>query len=292
VDCKCPDNSDLGWMYLSECTAKRATSCGTVQPSCSANQDLVNGNCVPKCTGGQTRNAGNGECVCPAGQVFSAGKCGCPSGQTLTAEGKCVASGGGGGGTVEQPPTGQPPAVKPPAKKPGFWANPFKWIWNNILKPIVDWVKGLFQKQESDEEIAQRKIDEWKERSKGLPTAVMVCDGNGSFRPQLNKYADAPCGVADCSRIHEESHIKDFKGSEEYKNWCIAPDGTNKPAGTIVEISDGPFRNKTECNAFTAGTACLKNKRANATTSAEKIFLTEQFNKSIYNQTGFCFGDW
>ena len=32
VDCLCPDNSDLGWMYLSECNTKRASSCGTVQP--------------------------------------------------------------------------------------------------------------------------------------------------------------------------------------------------------------------------------------------------------------------
>lgn len=196
---------------------------------------------------------------------------------------------------VVVPPTVPPPATQPPAGEPSIWAkvgNFFKaignWIWDNVLKPIVNWVKGLFQKQESDEERAQREINEWKERSKGLPTAVMVCDGNGGFRPQLNKYADAPCGVADCSRIHEETHIKDFKASEQYKNWCVAPDGTNKPDGTVVKIEEGPFRNITECNAFTAGAACLENKRANATTSAEKTFLTEQLNESKLKQAEFC----
>lgn len=32
VDCVCPDGRSLGWMYLSECTSKRVTSCGATQP--------------------------------------------------------------------------------------------------------------------------------------------------------------------------------------------------------------------------------------------------------------------
>lgn len=246
VDCVCPDGRSLGWMYLSECTVRRATGCGTGQPPVVQPPPIVQPPVEPP--------------------------------------------------PVVVPPTEPPPSTtQPPAKKSGLLAkvgNFFtaigQWIWNNVLKPIVNWVKSLFQKQESDEERAQREINEWKERSKGLPTAFMVCDGKGGFRPQLNRYADAPYGVADCTRTHEETHIKDFKGSEEYKNWCIAPDGTNKLDGTIVEIPISPFGNKTECNAATAGAACLKNKSANATTAAEKIFLTEQLNEEMERQMKFC----
>jgi hypothetical protein len=116
----------------------------------------------------------------------------------------------------------------------------------------------------------------------------MVCNGKGGFRPELNKYKGAPCGTEECSRIHEEAHIKDFKGSEKYKNWCIAPNGTNIPDGVTVVISDPPFDNYTECNAFTAGATCLENKLANTTTTAGKTFLTEELNKSKLKKLEFC----
>ena len=106
VDCICPSGQSLGWMYLSECTAKRVTSCGGVTPP----------------------------------------------------------------PVVEPPPPviQPPPTVQPPAKSPGFLdilknvgkvvlnqiASALKfvkaigdWIWNNVLKPIGDWVKSLFGKK-------------------------------------------------------------------------------------------------------------------------------------------------
>ncbi|MBI4803074.1 MAG: hypothetical protein HY796_11175 [Elusimicrobia bacterium] len=154
------------------------------------------------------------------------------------------------------------------------------------IKDNINWIKEEIKKHR--EAWDQRKIDEWKERSKNLLTAFMVCNGKGGFRPQLNKYADAPCGVAACSKIHEETHIKDFKKSEKYKNWCVAPDGTNEPNGTIVAISDPPFHNNTECNAFTAGAACLESKRDKTPTTACKTFLTEQLNESNFKRLEFC----
>jgi hypothetical protein len=154
----------------------------------------------------------------------------------------------------------------------------------SILGKIKKFLKERKEKKDA------KAIAEWKERFKNLPEARIVCDGKGGFRPQLNQYEDAPCGVEECARIHEETHIVHWKGNEEYKNWCVGPLGIDKPKGTVVTIpnKDNPFYRDTQCKAFTADSKCLETKRSKNPSSACKTLLTEEVRKSERGRLEYC----
>ena len=86
--------------------------------------------------------------------------------------------------------------------------------------------------------------------------ATIVCDGRGGYRVHLGWAATFGCGIADCVRDHELSHISDWQG--RWPNGCKNADGTSKRDGTAVPVGgDGydAFLRRSECTAYTGGGA-------------------------------------
>ena len=87
--------------------------------------------------------------------------------------------------------------------------------------------------------------------------ATIVCDGRGGYRVHLGWAATFGCGIADCVRDHELSHITDWQG--RWPNGCKNADGTSKRDGTAVPVGgDGydAFLRRSECTAYTGEVPC------------------------------------
>jgi hypothetical protein len=78
--------------------------------------------------------------------------------------------------------------------------------------------------EESDEPVGHCPVESaglarWRdqylsEHSDGYPhqgAATIVCNGTGDYRVALNSFAGAPCGIEDCVRKHEESHLGEWR---------------------------------------------------------------------------------
>lgn len=89
-------------------------------------------------------------------------------------------------------------------------------------------------------------------------SATIVCDGNGGYRVEYGGWNDVPCGIKDCIRLHEESHIADWRA--RFPNGCKNADGSNKPDGAAVPTGgDGyaAFLKASECTAYTVELTCV-----------------------------------
>ncbi len=145
---------------------------------------------------------------------------------------------------VQPPPTGQPPpAVQPPSKGPGFLAkvgNFFKavWklIWDNLLKPIVDFFAGIFHKSKGETETCAGK---------------QACTGIGIngpadlilFKPYMNSPAvslqaaiNCPCPVK--IKWSSSSDKIKFTGATDQATVWIIPTSESKSEGDVTVSVD------------------------------------------------------
>lgn len=88
-------------------------------------------------------------------------------------------------------------------------------------------------------------------------SATIVCNGSGGYRVSMGWAATATCGIGDCVRRHEESHITDWR--RRYPDGCKNADGSNKPDGTRVPTSGSgydAFLRTSECTAYNVEIPC------------------------------------
>ena len=83
---------------------------------------------------------------------------------------------------------------------------------------------------------------------------TIVCDGDDGIEPQLLPLdpTAAGCGIGDCIKAHELSHVADVQASN--KSIC-----KGKPKGTRVVASSKSESAATEIKASETEIACLKN---------------------------------
>ncbi len=117
--------------------------------------------------------------------------------------------------------------------------------------------------------------------------ATVVCDGAGDYRVQMNSWAGAPCGIEDCVRRHEESHIGDLR--VRYPDGCKNSDGTPKRDGTPHPRGGSGYDSwlkKSECKAYTTEIACqeanLKTANADCKTKIEDHLKADRAEKERY----------
>ena len=121
--------------------------------------------------------------------------------------------------------------------------------------------------------------------------ATVVCNGSGDYRVDLGGWATATCGVVDCVRKHEESHIADLR--VRYANGCKNADGSSKPDGTPHPTGGADYadwRNKTECTANTVEIPCyealLKNSSPECQPVVEGVLKQTEQDKKKYCSGG------
>jgi hypothetical protein len=89
------------------------------------------------------------------------------------------------------------------------------------------------------------------------------CDGSGGFRVNLGGWATAKCGIADCVRAHEQTHI-DYRLTHRHADDCKKPDGSPRDAGVKPpNLSAGELK-ESECQAYTKELECETNLLAGA----------------------------
>jgi hypothetical protein len=86
-------------------------------------------------------------------------------------------------------------------------------------------------------------------------SAGIECDGSGGFRVDIGSWSTAPCGIVDCVRTHEETHI-DYRLRRGFKDSCKKADGKPIDAGVKPPPLPADDLKKSECAAFTAEIAC------------------------------------
>lgn len=88
-------------------------------------------------------------------------------------------------------------------------------------------------------------------------SATIVCDGRGGYRVSMGWAASARCGIRECVRRHEESHITDWQ--RRWPDGCRNADGSAKRDGTAVPTGgDGyaAFLRRSECTAYRVEIPC------------------------------------
>ncbi len=119
-------------------------------------------------------------------------------------------------------------------------------------------------------------------------SATIECDGSGGYRVNLGWAATARCGIRDCVRRHEESHITDWRG--RWPNGCRNADGTNKPAGSQVPTGgDGydAFLRQSECRAYNIEVPCEEALLRNASEDC-RDYVRNILGDSRNQQRSYC----
>jgi hypothetical protein len=119
-------------------------------------------------------------------------------------------------------------------------------------------------------------------------SATIECDGAGGYRVYLGWAATATCGIRDCVRGHEESHIRDWQG--RWPNGCKNDDGTSRAAGARVPTGgDGyaDFLRQSECRAYTGEVPCGERLLASATDEC-KPTVESQLATWRSRKTSYC----
>jgi hypothetical protein len=110
----------------------------------------------------------------------------------------------------------------------------------------------------------------WTSRT---PTSNTIgCDGSGSL-VVMNNGATYQYGLTDCTISHEQVHVNDWLGrygSDICKGRAQGDLPHFDPPGTDTYET---FLEKSECNAWTVGAACRKEKLAACTTDACKTYV-------------------
>lgn len=115
--------------------------------------------------------------------------------------------------------------------------------------------------------------------------ATIVCDGKGGYRVQMAGWAGAGCGIEECVRRHEQSHITDWKA-----RWPKGCEG-KKDGDTIPLGGKGydAFLKKSECNAYTVELTCVtgKHDKAGAKDPCKKT-LKDHMDDTAVQKKSFC----
>lgn len=105
--------------------------------------------------------------------------------------------------------------------------------------------------------------------------ATIVCDGRGGYRVSMGWAASAACGIGDCVRRHEQSHIADWQ--RRWPNGCKSADGSAKADGATVPTG-GPgyaaFLRQSECTAYGVEIPCEEALLRNATDACKPTIQT------------------
>lgn len=121
-------------------------------------------------------------------------------------------------------------------------------------------------------------------------SATVVCDGSGDYRVDMGWAASATCGLGDCIRRHEESHITDLRA--RYPDGCKNADGTPKPDGTPHPTGGSgyaDFLKQTECKAYTTEIACEEALLSGASAACQPTVQTV-LDDSKKQKKRFCSG--
>jgi hypothetical protein len=106
----------------------------------------------------------------------------------------------------------------------------------------------------------------------------------------LNAFAGAPCGIEDCVRKHEESHLGEWR--VRYPEGCKNADGTPKPDATPVPTG-GPgyeaFLKQSECTAYTNEIACQQANLAGASADC-KTTIEDHLKGDVSMKNHYCGG--
>lgn len=83
--------------------------------------------------------------------------------------------------------------------------------------------------------------------------ATVVCNGSGGFRIYLGAWLGAPCGIEECVRQHEQSHLDDI--NIRYPGGAVGqPDGAPHPT---TGADYDTWLKMTECKAFGVERNCI-----------------------------------
>ena len=118
--------------------------------------------------------------------------------------------------------------------------------------------------------------------------ATVVCDGAGDYRVEMGGWASATCGIPDCVRLHEESHIEDLK--KRYPDGCKNADGTPKPDGTSHPTGGAGYSDwlkKSECKAYSTEIPCEEALLSGSSASCRPT-LQDMVDDSKRQKKKFC----
>ncbi|MBI5242436.1 MAG: hypothetical protein HY922_01980 [Elusimicrobia bacterium] len=127
-------------------------------------------------------------------------------------------------------------------------------------------------------------IKEWEDGTSG-ESAHVICGKYGSFSYELRGWTGSPCGMQECVKKHEMTHVSDYK--QNFPGACSGENASELP--DIPSDKWPKFKKITECRAHTTEISCINQKLSAAPLNSCKNFL-KTWRKKAEDKKKFTYG--